>query len=330
MRKIAIVVPVYNVERYIRRCVQSVLSQTYENFILVLVDDGSSDHSGKICDEYAKLDSRINVIHQKNAGLSAARNAGIDWMVKNTECEWISFIDSDDWVHPRYLELLLESAEKHNAQISSCLFRNITDESLPDFDIWKSRLYSAEEYFKIDVVNAIVAWGKLYKIETFDNIRFPEGKFHEDEFTTYKIIFSYEKVAAVDQFLYAYFKNTEGIMHSGWSVKRLDRLEALEQQVDFFLNRSYIEIANDRFWALLYFCWSYQDEIEKSKDFSNDEKKKYILDLRKRMRYFLHKYREYRWVSLFRTGEHLHVLAYAYPTLKIPYYLYLKLKDWSN
>ena len=107
MPTISVIVPVYKVEKYIHRCVDSILSQTFTDFELILVDDGSPDNCGKICDEYAEKDIRIHVIHQENGGLSAARNAGIDWVFANSDSEWITFIDSDDWVHPEYLERLL-------------------------------------------------------------------------------------------------------------------------------------------------------------------------------------------------------------------------------
>ena len=110
MAKISIVVPVYKVEKYLYRCVKSILEQTFFDFDLVLVDDGSPDSCGELCDEYAATDKRIQVIHQKNGGLSAARNSGIELCLKNSDSEWITFIDSDDWVHPRYLELLYEAA----------------------------------------------------------------------------------------------------------------------------------------------------------------------------------------------------------------------------
>ena len=110
MPAISVIVPVYKVEKYIHRCVRSILGQTYADFELILVDDGSPDNCGVICDEYAAKDSRVVVIHQENGGLSAARNAGIDWVFANSDSQWLSFIDSDDWVHPEYLQRLLDAA----------------------------------------------------------------------------------------------------------------------------------------------------------------------------------------------------------------------------
>ena len=121
MPVISVIVPVYKVEPYLHRCVDSILSQTYTDFELILVDDGSPDNCGAICDKYAKLDSRIHVLHKKNGGLSSARNAGIDWVFANSDSQWFSFIDSDDWVHPQYLELLYQAVKAYEVRISQCL-----------------------------------------------------------------------------------------------------------------------------------------------------------------------------------------------------------------
>ena len=109
MPVISVIVPVYNVEKYLHRCVDSILAQTFTDFELILVDDGSPDNCGKICDEYAEKDSRIHVIHKVNGGLSDARNAGLDWAFANSNSEWVTFIDSDDWVDKYYLEYLYNS-----------------------------------------------------------------------------------------------------------------------------------------------------------------------------------------------------------------------------
>ena len=131
MADICVIVPVYQVEEYLSKCVESILSQTFGDFLLILVDDGSHDNSGRICDWYAQRDKRVYVIHQKNSGLSSARNAGITYAMREKACNWISFIDSDDWVHPRYLEYLLEAVTSTGTNISACLFEIINGTSLP-------------------------------------------------------------------------------------------------------------------------------------------------------------------------------------------------------
>lgn len=120
MSSISVIVPVYKVEKYLDRCVKSILAQTFADFELLLVNDGSPDACPQMCDDYEKQDHRIHVIHQKNGGLSAARNAGLDWLYANSQSQWITFIDSDDWVHPTYLESLLDAVKEYNSQVSMC------------------------------------------------------------------------------------------------------------------------------------------------------------------------------------------------------------------
>ena len=128
MPEISVIVPVYKVEKYIHRCIDSILNQTFRDFELIMVDDGSPDNCGAICDEYAAKDNRVVVIHQENGGLSAARNAGIDWAFTNSNSEWLNFIDSDDWVHPEYLQKLYDAAKCNNVSVSVCGFERTCGE----------------------------------------------------------------------------------------------------------------------------------------------------------------------------------------------------------
>ena len=130
---ISVIVPVYKVEKYIHRCVDSILAQTFTDFELILVDDGSPDNCGMICDEYALKDNRIHVIHKENGGLSDARNAGIDWAFEHSNSEWITFIDSDDWIHSRYLEKLYQTVNQFDCQISVCGYQ-------------KNSIFAAQEF----------------------------------------------------------------------------------------------------------------------------------------------------------------------------------------
>ena len=124
--KISVIVPVYNVEPYLRRCINSIINQTFDDFDLVLVDDGSPDRCGEICDEYAEKDTRISVIHQQNSGLSAARNVGIDWSFSESDSDWLTFVDSDDWIHLEYLEILFREAVAHRTNVCICDFQETT------------------------------------------------------------------------------------------------------------------------------------------------------------------------------------------------------------
>lgn len=272
MSLISVIVPVYKVERYVERCIDSILNQTLTDFELILVDDGSPDNSGTICDEYLKRDKRIKVIHQKNGGLSAARNSGIKWVVNHSNSEWISFIDSDDWVHPQYLELLLRMVLELDVCIGVCGFeRTSTQGKMVYVDDIAMTKYVPEEYWIKNRVNATVAWGKLYKKELFLKMRYPVGKIHEDEYVTYKLLFSYSYIAVIDYPLYFYYQNTDSITSQEWSIKRLDGVQAFKDQLSFFKDNHY-ELAKDQavfnYYEALYYsliCLSKFPEYSKIK-----------------------------------------------------------------
>ena len=235
MATISVIVPVYKVEAFLARCVDSILAQSYGDFELILVDDGSPDNCGAMCDAYAGKDSRIHVIHQKNGGLSAARNTGIDWVFRNSGSRWLAFVDSDDWVHPEYLRTLLETAEAENCLISACGFYRSAGEPIPEDDERESLTLEAEEYYCGDFHEGVtaVAWNKLYHRSLFRKLRYPVGKLHEDEFTTYQAIFAAGKVAVTPVRLHAYYSNPDGIMNAQWSPKRMHMLEAFDAQIAF-------------------------------------------------------------------------------------------------
>ena len=147
MADISIIVPVYQVEEYLHRCIDSILKQTYPDFEVILIDDGSPDNCGNLCDEYAKKDTRIHVIHQMNGGLSVARNSGIDWAFANSSSKWLTFIDSDDWVHPQYLEVLLNAAIKYNVPVSIGNALWTKEGHLPDKIEAEPKLWKTEDYY---------------------------------------------------------------------------------------------------------------------------------------------------------------------------------------
>lgn len=233
---ISIIVPVYKVEPYIRRCVDSILSQTYSDFELILVNDGSPDGCGAICDEYANNDSRIRVIHKENGGLSSARNAALDVVCEEKQAEWITFIDSDDWVHPEYLRVLLSAAQVCGAQIAISDFVMTQGDAEGDISGTVS-VYSPEDFWAKR--RSPIACAKLYRREIFDNMRYPVGKLHEDEFLTYKLIFACDKVAYTPSKTYFYYQNPESIMGSSWTPRRMHGIEAITEQRDFFKKNGY-------------------------------------------------------------------------------------------
>lgn len=249
MKMIGIVVPVYNVEKYITKCIESIITQSYSDFTLVLVDDGSPDLSGKICDSYASKDKRIKVIHQVNGGLSAARNAGIDWIEQNTDCEWITFIDSDDWVHPDYLQRMFEIAVNKEVNLVLCDFLRTSEENVSFMlENQKETLCTPEDYWVENPINASIACAKLINLKLFHSVRFPIGRIHEDEFTMYKILFACSRVVYIAEKLYLYRYNPNSITLSTWNPARLVIFDAFEEQIKFFkengYNRAYQERIN--------------------------------------------------------------------------------------
>lgn len=239
MANISVIVPVYKVEAFLSRCVDSLLRQSYEDFEVILVDDGSPDACGELCDAYARKDSRVHVIHQENGGLSAARNSGIDWAFANSTSRWLAFVDSDDWVHPDYLKILYETAEQTLCRVSACDFFRTSGEDFPEQPCQVAMGVSSADYYcgAFHRGETAVAWNKLYHKSLFQQLRYPVGKLHEDEFTTYRAIYQAEKVGVSPMVLYAYYQNPGGIMKASWSPRRMHVLEAFEQQISFAQSR---------------------------------------------------------------------------------------------
>ena len=245
MPQISVIVPVYNVEKYIHRCVDSILGQTYTDFELILVDDGSPDNCGTICDEYAAKDSRVVVIHQENGGLSAARNAGIDWAFANSDSQWLAFVDSDDWIHPQYLELLHSSATKHNTLIAGCTIKNVDSYlSSPLIQLPKTAVKRPEDIYvyKEGCCSGSFAVIYLYQKDLFQAIRYPQGRVWEDRATTYKLLFQTTHIATVEEDLYFYFYNPNSITKASWTIRNLDVLSALEENLIFFESSPYTHV----------------------------------------------------------------------------------------
>ena len=237
---ISIIVPVYKVEKYLHRCVDSLVNQSYENLEIVLVDDGSPDSCGKICDDYGQTDARVNVVHKKNGGLSDARNIGIEVSTG----KYITFLDSDDWVKSNYIETLYELLKENNADVSICSFNKTSSIIVQDekpLKAIKSYLYTNKEALKEMYgeyyIQMIVAWGKLFRRELFNNIRFPVGKVHEDEFVIYKIFYKAQKIIYTDQQLLFYWQRPDSIMGAGFNLQHeLDNLQAHLERDEFFLS----------------------------------------------------------------------------------------------
>ena len=266
---ISVIIPVYNVEKYVRRCIDSVINQTYKNLEIIIVDDGSVDGSGKIVDDYAATDMRIIKMHKQNGGLSSARNAGLDIM----NGAYVTFIDSDDWVDDRHIEILYDAC-KNGADVSTVGYIE-TDSDGVKAVYGGGAVYSGKQlyedreyYFRTD---SVIAWGKLYKSECFENVRFPTGRVSEDVFTVYKAVYPYEKVSVLDSETYFYYKNDESITRSPLTLKRLDVIAAYAEQYAYFdkigdtVVRDY---AAEKIYNLLayYYALALQKSVEHKKE----------------------------------------------------------------
>lgn len=230
---ISIIVPVYRVEEFLARCVESILLQDYQNFELILVDDGSPDQCGTICDEYLRKDKRIKVIHKENGGLSDARNSGL----AIAKGDFIAFVDSDDWIASDYLSCMLGVLNLTGADICECeiLKTSHTYEETPTckLDIKECDTEDALKELICDDVFHQYVWNKLYKRECIGNISFPIGKLNEDEFWTYRVFANANKIVKINKVLYYYFQREGSIMGAKYNLRRLDTLDAKMERQDY-------------------------------------------------------------------------------------------------
>lgn len=241
--KIFVLVPVYKAETYLERCISSIINQTYTNWELVLVDDGSPDNSGAICDRYAAEYDNVTVIHQENRGVAVARNTGVAYALENGDGhrDWLNFIDSDDYVHPRYLEYLHQAVAETGLEIRCCRFSRTSgqDHDLAADIAFEYTCVSPEDYWNRFSSNSVMPVAKLYRLRLFDAVRYPAGKIHEDTFTTHKLMFQLDRIASSETRLYYYYKNPESITSSVWTPDRMVVLDALEEQLAFFRKNGY-------------------------------------------------------------------------------------------
>lgn len=232
---ISVIVPIYKVEDYINRCINSILSQEYKNLEIILVDDGSPDKCGIICDSYAQLDSRIKVIHKENGGLSDARNAALDIM----RGEYVTFIDSDDWVSKYYISNLYKALSSTHATISISGFENVFLDKEIQLDCTSK--INVKEYSKRECLEKmfyqneieINACGKLYYKDLFKEIRYPVGKLYEDIAVTYKLIDKSEKIAIINNIDYYYFQRTGSIQYEKFNRRKLDAIMHMQEMINF-------------------------------------------------------------------------------------------------
>lgn len=237
---ISVVVPVYNVEAYLARCIESIIAQTYRNLEIILVDDGSTDKSGKICDDYkTKYSNLIEVVHQKNRGLSGARNTGLG----HAQGKYITFVDSDDWLSHDMIEIMYDNLKKYNAQISGIGFyqayengKLVANSSKTGICIMNKEEALGKFLFNNNLT--VCVCGKLYQTSLWNTIKCPEGKLFEDQYTTYKLIEQAKVVVFNPSPKYYYFKRKGSIGHSTFSDRTYDLYWGVQEQYDY-ITRNY-------------------------------------------------------------------------------------------
>lgn len=286
--------PLYNVSAYLKRCIDSVVQQTYENLDIILVDDGSTDNSGVICDDYMSLDSRIRVIHKENGGLSDARNKGIE-MAKG---KYITFIDSDDYVDDDYIEYLYRLIKKYNTKMSICSHTVVYDNgTLLNKETGEENVISSEnvlERILYDEDIDLSTWAKLYDLSLFKNIKFPVGRLYEDAATTYKLVHECNKVAIGLKSKLNYMIRNDSITNVTFSKRKLDLITSTKEMTDFVKdNYPHLSKAADR--RLIYAYLSTLSQLANSSvkdkdvecflmDYIKDNGNKVLIDKRSKTR----------------------------------------------
>ena len=263
MAEVSIIVPVYQVEKYIRQCVDSILAQTFTDFELILVDDGSKDKSDQICDEYAVIDQRVKVIHKENGGAADTRNIGLDHAVGN----YIMFIDSDDYIDPTMLECLYKNILNEDADIAACNYCYFFENNREiDFSIQiESEVLSGTEIFysrknERNYGFWTVVWNKLYKKEIFGKVRFRCGKYYEDEFFANDLYQIDIKVVTIPECLYYYRQHNNSTMRKKSIEKNFDLIEAFQERIGVYLKE---ERYADQAYKVKIFSLEYLAESKK-------------------------------------------------------------------
>lgn len=261
---ISVIVPVYNVEKYIHRCVDSILNQTYRNLEIILVDDGSPDNCGKICDKYAEADPRVKVIHQKNAGLSEARNAGINIAAG----EYIAFVDSDDYIEQNMYETMYSELILNKADICVCQWQyEFSDgKQVVDINNIDSEIYGkmkaekfAEFFYRGSYENGVVcaAWNKLYKADVFSEIRFV-GRLFEDDRIHNQILSKDYVVVVIPEQLYLYCENSDSLTNKSFRENRLLIFDILSERLSSFSNNEFILVNTRKLYCNIYIEYYYK------------------------------------------------------------------------
>lgn len=243
---VSVIVPVYNVEKYLNDCLSSLIQQTLDDIEILVIDDGSQDQSSALCDDWAKTDHRIHVFHKPNGGLSSARNYGIE----SARGKYLAFIDSDDTVHPQMLEILYRAIQDTDTLLSICEYKMVTA-PVSDWTLINSQpepqIIPRDVIFQSISTDFVVAWNKLYCRSLFHSLRYPVGRYHEDEFLAHHIFWQTPKVAKVQLPLYGYLQRSNSIMSKNIVTHYEDGLCALRDRVEFCLKQEQIDYLR---WSL--------------------------------------------------------------------------------
>ena len=255
---ISVIIPVYNVEKYLRRCLDSVIVQTYRNLEIICVDDGSVDESGKICDQYAVRDARIKVIHQENQGLSAARNRGLD----AADGEYIAFVDIDDYILEDMYKKMLDKLLNYNVDLCVCQWqyefsdgRQVVKKKNIDPTIYgrKTSLEFARFLYRGNYENGVVvaAWNKLYRRALLDTIHF-EGRIHEDDAFNGRIMAKNISVYVMEEQFYVYAQNGDSLTNKPFSANKFFFLDVLAERRELFKSDAFIRQETELLYCNMY------------------------------------------------------------------------------
>lgn len=259
-QKISVIVPVYKVEAFLDRCVQSIADQSYKNLEIILVDDGSPDNCPALCDAWAEKDSRVKVIHKQNGGLSDARNAGMAIATG----ELMGFVDSDDWIAPDMYQHLHDLLDADGSDMAACGVEMVWEDGTPSRLLTRSgcRVLDQEGAMRAIIEESWLkqpVWYKLYKTALIRDIPFPVGKYHEDVFWSYQAVARAQKVSVSDKIGYYYVQRSGSIMGEGYSLKRLDAVEAKCQRLEFI--RLNYPVLVPVCWTDLFFTCLYHGQM---------------------------------------------------------------------
>ena len=264
-KKISVIVPVYKVENYLNECIKSIVNQTYTNLEVILVDDGSPDNCPQICDAWALKDDRIKVLHKSNGGLSDARNAGM----RIASGDYFAFLDSDDWIDNKFYEILMDEANKSGSDIVSGGYTVISTRNADNISLGVTKhiiMNNVEAMSALIDDNEIkqVVWNKIYRRQVVEGLFFEVGKYHEDEFWSYKAIGNSKKMSYIDYNGYFYYQRPDSIMGIGFSEKRLDALEARAKRQEYLKDR-FPELVNSGAASLWELCIFFGQKAIKNK-----------------------------------------------------------------